>query len=204
MTDSITQRRITSIHEAAHAVTSYLLGVPFLRVMILDDSRGEVVPESADFQTRLNYYESHDPATDAHSKSIQDDLRKSAAIAVAGEIGEECLLGSCDASPAELDKDRQIARSRASAVHLWASTDCYLGTLVPSKPCLDCDGFLDALRPAVRVILTQSAVSNAIEKLATRLGTQPRMTGPEAEHLLVTLGIQQGSVAAGSLPAAPP
>ena len=105
-------RRVTSIHEAAHAVMSYMLGASFLNATILDDSQGEVVPECAICWNCVNYYERHDPATDAHSKSIQDDLRRSAAIAVAGEIGEECLLDRCDANPGELAKDRKIACTR--------------------------------------------------------------------------------------------
>jgi hypothetical protein len=40
-------RHGTCVHEAGHAVVSYLLGVRFLHIAVMDDAQGEVVPESA-------------------------------------------------------------------------------------------------------------------------------------------------------------
>jgi hypothetical protein len=81
-------RKSTSVHEAAHAVMGHVLGVRFLSVALLDENEGEAVPECSSCDACLEYYQLHDPDQDDHSKRIQDDLRRGAAIALVGEIGE--------------------------------------------------------------------------------------------------------------------
>jgi len=197
-------RKSTAIHEASHAVVSFLLGVPFLSLALLGDTSGELVPESSLCQTCVAYYEQNDPSTDPHSRRIQDDLRKSAAIAVAGIIGEEGILGQVAGSTEECAIDRELASTRASAVHLWSSVSCHLGlNSSESGICHDCESFLEALRAAVRRIINEPNVCGAVTTLASELETRSRMSAMEVEHLLNTNGLQKGSVLSEALPPAP-
>lgn len=197
-------RRVgTCIHEAAHAVISYLLGDEFIHVAVVGDSNGEVMPENSRCRTCLNYYERHDPSNDPHSRRIQDDLRRSAAIAVAGEIADTLLPGGLAATPTELTRDRRIARSRASAVHMWKDHACYL-SFDPNGDgeCEDCRAFLASVQKVVHGIMNGPDVSNAILALAQQLESRSRLSGSEVREFLQARGLRPGA-AAPKLPPAP-
>jgi hypothetical protein len=197
-------RRVgTCIHEAAHAVISHLLGVELIHVAVVGDSNGEVVPESSRCPTCLNYYHQHNPAGDPHSRRIQDDFRRSIAIAVAGELADTLLPGGSPATDAELARDRSLARSRASAVLMWKDTDCYLsGGPHSDGECADCDAFIASVREVVHRIVNDPDVSNAIVALAQQLESRPRLSGKEMRRFLEDRGLDSG-VAASRLPPAP-
>lgn len=199
------KRQGTAIHEAAHAVLSCLLDVPLLHLAILDDTHGEAVPECSLCQTCLDYYHQHDPAEDPHSRTIQDDLRRRTAIAVAGEICEECLLpGGLESTEEELLQDRQLARSRVAAILLRSGDRCYsLGTWDTDVSCATCDAFLNSLRVVVRQLVKEPVVSGAIAALAQHLETHARMSGDEVRRFLHARNLQPGSVSVDSLPAVP-
>jgi hypothetical protein len=103
---------------------SYLLGVRFLHAAILDDTQGEVVPESTRCCTCTEYYERSKPSSDPHSRQIQDDLRRQAAVALAGQIAEAELARGTSVGESEVAQDRELARCRASFIHLWADAHC--------------------------------------------------------------------------------
>lgn len=204
----LSARRGTTIHEAAHAVVSHLLGMPFVSVTVLGDTRGELVPQCAACnapavsicESCLEHYQQHDPLQDARAADIQDKLRCSAAVAVAGEIGEEVLLGHCMGSSEELAEDRDIATRRAAEVHLWSNSRCSLGL---DETCAECAAFLDHLRQAVRRLVTKASVSSAIAALATELEGGRRMATDEVAALLEARGIDGASIGPGKLPQAP-
>jgi hypothetical protein len=81
----VNERQATAIHEAAHAVISYILGRGIMYAILFTDRDGEVVPMCSACNTCLAYYGKNNPANDAHSKLIQDDLRCDMTIAVAGK-----------------------------------------------------------------------------------------------------------------------
>src|SRR5438105_1249043 len=112
-------RWATAIHEAGHAVVSYALGRRVMHASLSDDRQGEVVPQCSVCETCVEYYEKNDPAEVAHPRRIQDDLRRDAAVALAGEVAERTICGDAHLDPAELAGDRSLCRSRASAIHLW-------------------------------------------------------------------------------------
>lgn len=199
------KRHGTAIHEAAHAVVSCLLDVPLLHLAILDDTHGEAVPECSLCQTCLNYYHQQDPAEDPHSRTIQDDLRRRTAIAVAGEIGEECLLpGGRESTDEELLQDRQLAKSRVAATLMRSGDRCYsLGTWDTDVSCAMCDAFLNSFRAVVRQLVTKPVVSEAITALAQHLETHARISGDEVRGFLHARDLQPGSVSVNSLPSVP-
>lgn len=204
MAEWVNIRRATAIHESGHAVVGYLLGLPLIHAALLDASQGEVVPECSLCQTCVEYYQSHDPAEDDHSRTIQDNLRRDAAVAVAGELAEACILGRDHAvDPEELAVDREKAWNLSSAIHLWTSSSCYAQRPSRGDSCSDCRNYLDALRSAVCLIIEAQAVRSAISVLATRLDEASRLTSGEITTILREQGLQRGSIGTSSLPESP-
>lgn len=174
-----------------------------LHVAVLDPVHGEVVPECSLCRTCIGYYQSHDPAEHDHSRSVQDDLRRDAVVAVAGEIAERLIFGDGHTiDPAALAMDHEKALSRASAIHLWADSACFNG-LLGAGWCSDCSDYLAALRQAVGRILEVPGVRPAISVVAARLEGSSRLTGDEIAHILQGQGLTPGSVSVNWLPEAP-
>ena len=170
----------------------------------LDATHGEVVPQCCLCRTCLGYYESHDPFDDGHSLAVQDDLRRDAAVAVAREIAEYLIFGdghTIDA--AALAVDREKAASRASAIHLWRSSDCYLNGHWTEGTCSDCIGYLAALKGAVGRIIEEHRVRAAISGLAIRLERSRRLATEDIDEILRAAGLEPGSVPTSALPLAP-
>ena len=84
----------TAIHEAGHAVVSYVLGRDIMHAVLFTDKWGELFPTCSVCRTCLTYYTEHDPAKDIHAKLIQDDLRCDMAIAMAGECAQLAICGN--------------------------------------------------------------------------------------------------------------
>jgi hypothetical protein len=202
---TVTTRRGTCVHEAGHAVVSYLLGVRFFYIGILDDAHGEVVPESSCCPTCVDYYEKWRPSADPQSKRIQDDFRRQAAVAVAGEIAERELAPGSSATDAELAQDREQARTRASFIHFWTSEDCRRESWWGDDAaiCSHCDAFLEPLRAQMAATLWDPTVSAAVIRLAERLDAEGRLCWDEAVDLLRS-HLPHGSLSVDLLPPAPP
>ena len=193
----------TCVHEAGHAVISYLLGVRFLHLEVMSDARGEVVPESASCSTCIEYYERSNPSIDDHSRAIQDDLRRQAAVIVAGEIAESELGPGTMVGESELAQDREKARCRASFIHLWLDGRCRrVGSWEPEATCSLCDAFLSSLRAVVKSELLKPIVSAQVGRLAELLGERSRLDWDEVLDLLKG-HLDRGSLHVDALPAAP-
>lgn len=124
---------------------------------------------------------------------------------MAGEIAEQELSNASVVSERELAQDREIARSRASAVHMWASAQCYLsGKWETPGSCTPCDEFLESTRGVVRTKLTEGATSAAVMTLAERLDLGSRLSWGDVVETLSGCGLDCGSLSVQSLPAAPP
>ena len=194
----------TCVHEAGHAIISYLLGVRFLHMEVLDEARGEVVPESTSCSTCIEYYERSDPTTDDHSRAIQDDLRRQAAVATAGEIAENELGPGTVVDESELAQDRALARCRASFIHLWADGRCRRdGSWESNTTCSLCDAFLSSLRSVVKAQLLKPTVSAQVVRLAESLEVRGRLHWDEVVDFLKE-HLDYGSIHIDALPGAPP
>ena len=194
----------TCLHESGHAVVGHLLGAGLCHVAVLGESTGEALPECSLCRRCLQYYEQHNPAEDPHSQQIQDDLRRNTAIALAGESADGRLADGASATEAELVQDRYLARSRASAVHLWKDARCYQSGGTSSEgECSECDAFIASVRERVGGIIDDSRVSTAVVALAEHLAARQRLSGIEVSEFLSARGLNLGSVPADALPAAP-
>jgi hypothetical protein len=193
----------TCVHEAGHAVVSYLLGVRFLHIAVLDDAQGEVVPESSCCSTCVEYYERSRPSADPHSRQIQDDLRRQAAVAVAGEIAERELAPGSSVSEAELAQDHELVRCRASFIHFWADGRCRRdGLWEIDAACSHCDAFLKPLRSVVDATFKNPKISAEVIRLAGRLDVRGHLCWDEVADLLEA-HLQCGSLSVDALPSAP-
>lgn len=194
-----------AVHECSHAVTAFIVGVPQIFVALTGETTGETVPECAICATCREYYWHNDPKSDGHSKMIQDDLRKDAAVAIAGEIGEAAYRGHEVAVPSgETTDDRWKVRSRAAAIHYWSSNqECYeFGQWQKMEPCGPCDTFIDQLRTSIRLLLEDPSVAAATLALAKTLVHEKRIEWERATKLLTELGLKSGPAFA-KLPPAP-
>jgi hypothetical protein len=127
-----------------------LLGVSSSYTAVLSDTDGEVAPANPVSDALVEHYEHCNPSTDARSKQIQDDLRREAAIAVAGEIAERKLTSGTAVAETELLRDRELARCRASFVHFWIDHACRRDNRWDSDTgCRFCETFLHCLRSVV-------------------------------------------------------
>lgn len=151
----------------------------------------------------MEYYERLNPTDDPHSRAIQDDLRRQAAIAVAGEIAEGLLgHGSCVAE-SEVAQDRELARCRASFIHFWSESRCRAeGQWESGVACPHCDDFLGRLRSVVEAQLLNSTVSRQVVGLATVLDERNRLDWGEVTGL-VKGDLAFGSLHVDALPSAP-
>ena len=182
----------TCIHESGHAVVGYLLDAGLSHMAVRDDSTGEVFPECSVCRRCARYYELHNPAQDQYSKEIQDDLRRSAAIALAGELAESSLTDGVSATEAELVQDRYLVRSRAAAVNLWKNCGCYSRQSYEGK-CPECNALIASLRVSVGRIINNSRVSDAIVALANTLADRRWLYGNEVSTFLAERGLNRGS-----------
>ena len=169
----------------------------------MSDARGEVVPESTSCPTCIEYYERSNPSTDGHSRAIQDDLRRQAAVAVAGEIAESELGPGTIVGESELAQDREQARCRASFIHLWADGRCRrYGSWESEATCSLCDAFLSSLRAVVKSELLKPIVSAQVARLAALLEARGRLHWDEVVDFL-NGHLDHGSLHVDTLPAAP-
>ena len=132
------------------------------------------------------------PAQDPYSKEIQDDLRRSAAIALAGELAESRLTDGASATEAELVQDRYLVRTRAAAVNLWKKCGCY-GRQSYEGKCPECNALIASVRVSVGRIIDDSRVSDAIVALANKLADRRRLYGNEVSTFLAERGLNRGS-----------
>jgi hypothetical protein len=195
----------TAIHEAAHAVVGHLFGEKPISAAILSDTRGEVVPECSWCETCWNYYHGRNPNTNQHSREIQDIYRRDAAVAIAGEIAECRFTGVREpVDPSEVAADREKVRSRASAIHIFASGDCFVtGKWARAEACALCDRFIDQLRTTVSGILDERQVWDAVNALAEELKTKRRLEGEEITEFLGSGNLVFGSRPIAHLPPPP-
>src|SRR2546425_1004204 len=112
----IRARHCTAIHESGHAVLSYLLGKRVMHAVIIDDWRGEVMPQCSACDTCGRYYKSKDPADASHWKQIENDFRRDIAVAVVGEIATTEICGYESVNKNELRQDHDLSRCRASVI----------------------------------------------------------------------------------------
>jgi hypothetical protein len=198
----IEPRMATAIHESGHAVVSYLLGVPILHIALLSEIRGEMVPGCAWCPMCIDYYCSHNPSEDEHSRSIQNILRCQAAIAVAGEIAERRLCGDDhEINPDDLAQDRYKACQHASAIHYHYDNRCFVDQHWNEELCSTCGQYLKEMRASVEVIIKKRNIRKAIRSLAVHLYEGGRIEGDRVWSLLYER--RASYVQVGELPEAP-
>lgn len=159
------------------------------------------MPQSSVCETCVNYYKKNDPATDRHSKDIQDDFRKEIAIALAGEVVQRAICG--DDSVVELDfqQDYELARCRAPYIH-YRNTACQASQ---DFQCSACERYIDSMKEAVKQIVSRPDIKTAIENLAELLESRKnhdRMGESSIDQTLKARGLMKGS-AFDPLPRAP-
>lgn len=196
----MTKRHETALHEAAHAVVSFGLGVDFMYIVLWDDENGEVVPECAKCPSCNYYYEKNDPASDEHSQRIQDQLRCEVAISVAGEIAD--AIAGHSVSDQELEGDRYRSRNTACFLHCWTSDSCPYDW---TKPCERADSFLAAMKTAVEQVLKRPDVWAAVQQLTDLVehAERGRTSWEDATKLISNLGVRYESIPVSTLPPSP-
>lgn len=193
----LTDRFGTCVHEAGHAVVCHVLGLLGIHVTIYSDSHGEFMPECGLCRRCLTHLERHNPDNDEHAAEIRDDLLKSVAVAVAGEVAEQGLCPGLQVSESELAVDRYLAFGRASAALLHQDTACYLrgGADGPGQ-CARCDRLVSRAQVLVNEIVRHHEVASAIVGLAKRLDAESQLLWPDVRRFLQELNIEAGSWAA--------
>jgi len=193
-------RHSTAIHEAGHAVVSYVLGRRVMHAVLFDDRRGEVMPECAACDTCISYYKSFKEPVDAmHWKHIEDDLRRDIAIAIAGEIAETEICGDHYIDEGELRQDRALSQCRVSLIHYRRERKCLWEVFKES--CRVCDDYLTLMREKMQII-RQPPIRTAIEEFAEQLEQREnhqQMDEKTIDRFLEAGGLTQGS-AFDSLP----
>lgn len=194
----------TAVHEAAHALMSHLLAMPFAEVKILGARDGEVVPTcvfcgatgDAVCEACHEPYLHNDPRVHQHSREIEDALWRSAAVAVAGQIGEECVIGRCEATSLELNQDDETARKRSCLLHLRIDGTCYRdGLWKTAGACGTCTALLERVRRMVRAELSKEVHLAAARRLASELRHSPHacLTSATVRESLLSARIVPGS-----------
>lgn len=198
----IRARHSTAIHEAAHAVISYVLGRRVMFAVLLTDKWGETMPMCSVCDICLAYYGKNNPANNAHSKDIQNDLCCDMAIALAGEIAQRDICLNQDVDEREFERDRSLAREKASAIHFWSDCVCWR---VKYEACQICQDYSDLMTQAVEKIVAQQHIKDAIHALAELLENRhdcERLKGSTIEEFLDKKGLTKG-LERGALPPAP-
>jgi hypothetical protein len=201
-------RRATAIHEAGHAVVSYLLGRGIIYVVLSDNQHGETMTEWSFDNTNFEYYESNNPNEDPESKRIQDALRCDMAIAVAGAIAQGDLCGDSTLIKSELKLDLNRANCGAALIH--RGINLHRGLDPPHcryawDQCQYCEDYLEKIRSTVRLMLAKPLVRYSIEAVAAdkleSLENSVQRKGSEIERFFEAKGLILGSEI-GSLPPA--
>ena len=156
-------RHATAIHDAGHAVVSYLLGRRITYVVLSDDQHGETMTEWSLDNTNFEYYENNDPKEDPESKLIQDALRCDMAIAVAGAIAQDDLCGDSTLIKSELKRDLDRANCGAALIHRGLDPP---HCRYPWDQCQYCEDYLEKMRLTVRQMLAKPLVRYSIKALA--------------------------------------
>jgi hypothetical protein len=195
------ERRSTGVHEAGHAVVSYVLGRRIMHVLLFTDKRGETVPMCSVCDICLAYYSDNNPSNNAHPKHIQDGLRCDMAIALAGEIAQRAICGNQNIDEREFAKDRALAKEKASAIHLWRDRVCWQFKYSACQICHDYHGLMT--RAAEKMVALRY-IKDSIQALAEeleKLKDDVRMDRSRIEQILKASGLTEGSEI-GSLPPA--
>jgi hypothetical protein len=196
MNELVNDRQATAIHEAAHAVISYMLSRRIMYAILFTDRDGEVVPMCSACNACLAYYGKNNPANDAHSKLIQDDLRCDMAIAVAGRLGQHAICGNQSMVEGDFDKDRARAKELASAIHFWKDHACWVCKYSAWEICSQYD---KSITEAVSKILKLEAVENSIRALAVLFEQSKncsRIQGDAIENCLKKQSLPKGEKSA--------
>ena len=197
------ERHSTAIHEAGHAVVSFMVGRRILYAVMINDDCGEVVPLCSVCDTCLAYYSSSNPANDAHSKQIQDDLRCDMAIAMAGEFTQRSLCGNQGVDEADFAKDRSRAGELASAIHLWK--DDAVCWQYKYSACQICSTYRQLMTLTVSNMVASKDVKDCVKALGEVFENTPnseRIGGTRIEDWLKGRGLTKGSEIS-SLPSVP-
>jgi len=193
-------RRSTAIHEAGHAVVSYVVGRRMMHAVLFNDQYGEIMPLCSVCDTCLAYYSDNNASNNAHSKHIQDDLRCDMAIALAGEIAQRAICGNHNIDEGDFAKDRSLAKEKASAIHLWQDRICWR---VKYSACQICSDYRDLMTRAVEEMVAPQHIKDSIQALAELLENRrdcERLKGSVIEEFLEKKGLMKGS-GISSLPA---
>lgn len=157
-------RRSTAVHEAGHAVVSYVVGRRMMHALLFDDLCGEIMPLCSVCDTCVEYYNENDPANSTHSKLIQDDLRCDMAIAIAEEIAQRAICGNGDINEYDFEKDRSRARELSSKIHRWIDPKCWRQWVATTCPF--CKAWGDSITQAVSEIVAKQHIRNSIQAFA--------------------------------------
>ena len=181
---------------------SFLLDAPFKHAILFEDGTGEVVPtclfcqadNEAICDACLEYYLHHEPDTDGRARDIEMGLWRVAAIAVAGEIGEECVNGRCEGSPAEVERDHQTLRYRSCLLHFRINPECYRDSLWDVEgPCSRCTDVSSRIRRVVRDRFSDSTHLSAVQELAIVLGARAQLSWNAVAGFLESRGFVRAS-----------
>lgn len=199
----IEARHCTAIHEAAHAVLSYLLGKRVMYVVIFDNWRGEVMPQCSACDTCGHYYKSEDPTDTIHWKRIEDDLRRDIAVALAGEIATTEVCGYESTDRNELRQDRYLSKCRASVIHYRRDKKCL--RVAFNETCRACEDYIARTASSVKQIILQPSIRGCVEGFAEQLQqlkNDKRMSEKDVNQFFGKRGLAHGSEF-DSLPAWP-
>ena len=193
----------TSIHEAAHATISHVIGEEIEYMEITGERDGitmpfhspcrlcgSAVPEGQACPECFRYYGKNRPSADARSADINRAYRIEAAVAAAGELAEAKFNnGVLLASEEELEDDRDRVSSRASLRHLWQGDSC-ANYCCADADCPTCERSAEELRAEVRNLLNDETIWAGITGLAEHLKTaHRRLSGAEVRRFLEDRGV---------------
>jgi hypothetical protein len=187
-------RRSTAVHEAGHAVVSYVVGRRMMHAVLFNDQCGEIMPLCSVCDTCVEYYNENDPANFAHSKHIQDDLRCDMAIAIAGEIAQRAIRGNREIDERDFEKDRSRASELSSKIHRWIDPKCLRQW--GATTCPFCKACRDSTTQAVNEIVAKQYIKDSIQAFAEELEEledHVRMNRSRIEEILKASGLSEGS-----------
>lgn len=188
-------RHCTAIHESGHAVISYLLRRHMKHAVLFTHKWGEVMPKNPIGDTRVEYYTHNNPANDADSKRIQDDLRRDVAIAMAGKIAQGALCGNWTLDERDFEKDRSYTNELTTRIHRWIEPRCWRQW--GAATCPFCKAYRDSTTHMLSHVLAEGRVENSIKAFAEKLKTlgycRP-IGGPRIEEFLKGEGLSEGSM----------
>lgn len=201
------RRYSTAIHEVGHTVVAYVVGKRVMHVVLSDDKNGEAMPHCAGCDTCADYFLTNEPTKGSHSETIQDDLRRDAAAAIAGEVVELAICGDQYLDPDEIYQDLYKARGSVAMTHYWIDRRCHdnINSGYYPPPCIICDAYLDTLKQSVMQIVETPEIKKSVLALAERLVNLDnglRIHEVQIHQFLVGKGLVFGSMF-GLLPSAP-